>query len=97
MDDLNLKAEKNTETLKKTNEHLNERVSKSCFNCWIWLMIMFILIIFVMMVLFMKLFPKSKYSNDFQENNLKKTDTFTHFLANKTILVDNQSLYTIEL
>lgn len=97
LDELNLKAEKNVEVLKKTNEHLSNRVSKSCFNCWIWLMIMLILVIFVMMVLFMKLFPKQKILSDYQNVKQYNHDTSANFLNNNTIFIENQSVHKIEL
>jgi SNARE protein 1 len=97
LDELNLKAEKNVEVLKKTNEHLTNRVSKSCFNCWIWLMIMLILVIFVMMVLFMKLFPKQKFLSEYQKFKQHNHETSTNFLNNNTIYIENKSIHKIEL
>ena len=49
------------------------------------------------MVLFMKLFPKQKYLTEYKESKDTNLDTFTYFLSNKTIIIDNQSLYKIEL
>lgn len=87
-------AEKNADNLKGVNEHLETKVSKSCFNCWIWMMIMIIMIVFVMMVLFMKLFPKKKYYDDY--SSASKSE-FIYNIDNKTISIDNKTYHTLEL
>lgn len=87
LNELNSAADKNTDNLRTVNNHLGERVSRSC-NCWIWLMIMLIMIVFVMMVLFMKIFPKRKYLNEH----------YSTINYNQTLFVNqNNTLETMEL
>ena len=91
-------AETNSENLNLVNEHLTAKVSRSC-NCWIWLMIIFIKMVFIMMVLFMKLFPKRKYSTpDTVDETLGDIGgTYTHFLNNNTLVIDNMTIHAMEL
>ena len=97
---MNAVADKNSDNLRVINDRLDERVSRSC-NCWIWLMLMIILMVFIMMIIFMKLFPKKKYGGyDYGSpaaSDQYSAGTYTHFINNKTILVDNQTIHTMEL
>ena len=96
---MNAVADKNSDNLRVINDRLDQRVSRSC-NCWIWLMLMIILMVFIMMIIFMKLFPKKKYGYDYggpAASDQYSAGTYTHFINNKTILVDNQTIHTIEL
>ncbi len=102
---MNSEAQKNSDNLTEVSTNLSDRVSKTC-NCWIWLMLILIMIVFIMMVLFMKLFPKKQYyaSNAIETDEsdpdlvLKMgTETFKHFINNKTILINNQTMHTMDL
>jgi len=93
LENLNSSAVKNSDNLKSVNDHLSERVSRSC-NCWIWVMLFLIMMVFIMMVLFMKLFPKRRYATT---SPLPSESTYTHFLNNNTLLIDNQTIHKIEL
>jgi len=102
LDDINTSADKNSENLKTVNDHLSERVSRSC-NCWIWIMLFLVMMVFIMMVLFMKIFPKKNYvyvtpttSATTISPSISK-DMYTHYLNNKTLVIDNQTIHKIEL
>ena len=100
LENLNSAADKNSDNLKTVNDHLSERVSRSC-NCWIWIMLFLVMMVFIMMVLFMKIFPKKRYiySTPSATTPLPHTssDTYTHFIHNKTFVIDNQTIHTLEL
>jgi len=96
LSDLNSTAQKNQDNLRVENENLSTRLSKSC-NCWIWLMIMITMIVFILMILFMRLFPKRKYYESVASNAAYDSPTYTHFIANKTLFIDNQTIHTLEL
>jgi len=100
---LNSEAEKNSDNLSQVSNNLSDRVSRSC-NCWIWLMVMLIMTIFIMMVLFMKLFPKKQYSpadTDYSaaDEDIVKLgqETYKHFINNKTIVINNQTIHKLDL
>jgi SNARE protein 1 len=93
---MNETAEKNSDNLKVVNDRLNERVSRTC-NCWIWMMLMIILMVFIMMILFMKLFPKRRYGYDLPTSSSSYDSTYKHYIENKTIVIDNQTIHTMEL
>jgi hypothetical protein len=45
----------------------------------------------------MRLFPKKKYYDSAASNSAYDSTTYTHFIANKTLFVDNQTIHTLEL
>ncbi len=59
-------------------------------------MIFLILVVFVMMVLFMKLFPKQKYAESTIDYDAS-SEKYTHFSHNNTIIIGNETLHSIEL
>ena len=98
---LNCEAEKNSDNLSQVSSNLSDRVSRSC-NCWIWLMVFLIMVIFIMMVLFMKLFPKKQYTiladTDPDADIVKLgQETYKHFINNKTIVINNQTIHKLDL
>jgi hypothetical protein len=98
---LNCEAEKNSDNLSQVSSNLSDRVSRSC-NCWIWLMVFLIMVIFIMMVLFMKLFPKKQYTisddTDPDAEIVKLSqETYKHFIHNKTIVINNQTIHKLDL
>lgn len=50
-------ADKNTNNLKNNNDRLSDFVKRSC-QYWLWIIALFVSITFIMVVLFIKIFPK---------------------------------------
>lgn len=57
----NAVADKNYKNLNIENERVNKNL-RNCFNCWIYLMVAVVFTVFIMMVLFMKIYSKKKYT-----------------------------------